>query len=386
MQKEPSVLMDNQTVSTTHDNALRNKDYKLDTQNQFVKYFASVFSGILAMLLMSVFISQAYAVDLAAALNPEADAADASFVGVRTVTLEYPAGSSLAQELDGQNQRIEFSLNGTATDQNATGMGGLIAALNRAFVQADSPVQASQAVVSYSGVLRGGPTSTVISYRIDVEPTLERIVLQGVEGGQTGRLVDLEWRGIAINEPLVVNAPDVGQININFPIGLLQALYPSLAQKFEGTQAIEVLNQPILNFEEFNAPMSTWHVLFDPVGAYGGSVGLNGTGGAKALSVYSLGESSLREGAHAIEERDATATIDGAAVTVHSTTPPPSGQIQIAGYSDHRESGGAWYSIVTAEAPEGAQTSSGGFPIQVLLVLGGMMGAIAIFILFKARK
>jgi len=351
-----------------------------------VKYFTLVVSGILAILLVSVFVTPAYAVDLAAALNPAEDTADASFVGVRTITLEYPAGSSLAQELDGQNQRVEFSLNGTATAQDGTGMSGLIAALNRALVQADSPVQASQAVVSYSGVLRGGPTSTVISYRIDLQPTLERIVLQGAEGGQTGRLVDLEWRGIAINEPLVVNAPDVGQININYPIGLLQAMYPSLAQKFEGTQATEVLNQPILNFEEFNAPMTTWHVLFDPVGAYGGSVGLEGTGGAQALSVYSLGESSLREGAHGIEERDATATIDGATVNVHSTTPPPSGQIQIAGYSDHRESGGAWYSIVTAEAPEGAQTSTGGFPIQVLLVLGGMMGAIAIFILFKARK
>jgi hypothetical protein len=104
------------------------------------------------------------------------------------------------------------------------------------------------------------------------------------------------------------------------------------------------------------------------------------------LSVYSFGESSLREGTHAIQERDATATIDGVNVNVHSTTAPPSGQIQIAGYSDHRESGGAWYSIVSAEAPEGVQTSTGGFPIQVLLVLGGMMGAIAIFILFKARK
>lgn len=343
-------------------------------------------SGILALLLVSVFVTQAYAVDLAATLIPESDVSQASFVGVRTVTLEYPAGSSLAQELDGQNQRVEFSLNGTATGQDDTGMSGLIAALNRAFVQADSPVQASQAVVSYSGVLRGGPTSTVISYRIDLQPTLESYVLQGGESGQTGQLVDLEWRGIAINEPLVVNAPDLGQININYPIGFLQAMYPSLAQKFENTQATEVLNQPILNFEEFNAPMSTWHVLFDPVGAYGGSVGLEGTGGAQALSVYSLGESSLREGAHGIEERDATATIDGATVNVHSTTPPPSGQIQIAGYSNARESGGAWYSIVTAEAPEGAQTSTGGFPIQVLLVLGGMMGAIAIFILFKARK
>jgi hypothetical protein len=350
-----------------------------------VKYFALVVSGILAVLLISVFVTQAYAVDLSAALSPAEDTGEASFRGVRSITLEYPAGSSLAQELNGQNQRVEFSLNGTATGQDDTGMSGLIAALNRALLQADSPVQASQAMVSYSGVVRGGPTSTVISYRIDLQPTLERIVLQGGNGSQTGQVVDLEWRGIAINEPLVVNAPDVGQININYPIGLLQALYPSLAQKFEGTQAMEILNQPILNFEEFNAPMTTWHVLFDPVGAYGGSVGLE-TGGAQALSVYSLGESSLREGAHTIEEMDATATIDGATVNVHSTTPPPSGQIQIAGYSDHRESGGTWYSIVTAEAPEGAQTSTGGFPIQVLLVLGGMMGAIAIFILFKSRK
>ncbi len=50
------------------------------------------------------------------------------------------------------------------------------------------------------------------------------------------------------------------------------------------------MDEPILNFDDFNAPMSSWHVLFDPVGTYGGTVGLNGTGGAKALSVYSLGE------------------------------------------------------------------------------------------------
>jgi hypothetical protein len=350
-----------------------------------VKYFTLVVSGILAVLLISFFVTQAYAADLAATLSPVTGLSEASFRGVKTLTLEYPAGSTLAQELNGQNQRVEFTLNSTATGQNNTSMSDLIAALNRAFVQADSPVQASQAVVSYTGVLRGGPTSTVISYRIDLQPTLERFVLQGGEGGQTGQLVDLEWRGITVTEPMVVNAPDIGQININYPIGLLQALYPSLAQKLENSQAREILYEPILNFEEFNAPMTTWHVLFYPVGAYGGSVGLE-TGGAQALSVYSLGESSLREGAHGIQERDATATIDGATVTVHSTTPPPSGQIQIAGYSDHRESGGAWYSIVTAEAPEGVQTSTGGFPIQVLLVLGGMMGAIAIFILFKARK
>jgi hypothetical protein len=367
-------------------------DYGIKVINEvhrtlFVKYFTSVLSGILAVLLISGIINQAYAADLAAALNPATDISNnASYVGVRTLTLQYPAGSALAQELDGQNRRVEFSLNSTTAGQNDTGMSNLVVALNRAFVQAESPVQASQAFVSYSGVLRGGPTSTVISYRVDVQPTLEKYVLPTGEAGQSSRVVDLEWRGITINEPLVVNAPDVGQININYPIGLLQALYPTVAQQFESTQAREIMDEPILNFDDFNAPMDTWHLLFDPVGTYGGSVGLSGTGGAKALSVYSLGESSLREGTHTIQEKDATATIDGANVNVHSATPPPSGQIQIAGYSKAQESGGSWFATVTTEAPEGAQTSSGGFPIQVLLVFGGMMGAIAIFILFKARK
>src|SRR3712207_7894800 len=48
---------------------------------------------------------------------------------------------------------VEFSLNGTATDQNNTGMSDLIAALNTAFIEAESPVQATQAEVSYSGVV-----------------------------------------------------------------------------------------------------------------------------------------------------------------------------------------------------------------------------------------
>ena len=350
-----------------------------------MKYFTLGVSGILAALLISSFVYQAYAADLAASLVPDRDRSEASYIGVRTVTLKYPAGSSLAQELNGKSERIQFTLNGTATEQDDTGMNGLIAGINRALVQAQSPVQVSQANMSYTGVLRGGPTSTVISYKVELKPTLERFVLQRGEGAQSGHIVDLEWRGITLTEPFVVNAPDVGQININYPIGLLQVLHPTLAQKLENSQARQIFVQPILNFEDFNAPMNTWHVLFDPVGAYGGSVGLE-TEGAQALSVYSLGESSLREGAHAAEEMQATATIDGAQVGVQSTSPPPSGQIQIAGYSNAQESGGTWVATVTAEAPAGVQTSTGGFPIQVLLVLGGMMGAIAVFILFKARK
>jgi hypothetical protein len=265
-------------------------------------------------------------------------------------------------------------------------MSQFINVINKALLEAQSPAQVSEVGLTYTGTIKGGPISTVMSYKVEIKPTIEKFVLQWGEGGQQGHVIDLEWRSILIKDSVIVNPPEYGEIDINLPIGLLQVLSPDAASKLENSQAKEIMEDPLLNFGDFGAPMSSWHRLFDPVGAYGAGVGLEGTEGAKALSVYSLGESSLREGSYDPESKDVTVSIDEANVKVHSQNPPPSGQIQIAGYANHEEREGNEFAIVTTEAPEGAQTSSGGFPIQVLLVLGGMMCAIAIFILFKARK
>jgi hypothetical protein len=355
-----------------------------------VKYFATAIAGTIAALLISGFVSQAHAADLQAALVPQLNNAEASFIGVKTVTLSYTSGSSIAQELNGKNERFEFELNGTAG--NATnGLGELIEATNRAFVAAQSPVQIEEAKITYTAILKGGSDSALISYRTEIEPKLQQFL---IGSDSSGDIVDLEWRGIVIQGPVVLTPTQVtaspsdlqvSEIDVNNPIGILQALHPTVAEKLSNTAASEVLNDPIMNFKAFDTPMGVWHRLFDPVGTYGTSAGLD-TGGAKALSVYSLGESSLREGAYKETEKDADVMVDGAEVKVHSSTPPPSGQLTIAGYSNHQENEGAEFAIVTVEAPPGAQTATGGFPIQVLLVLGGMMGAVAIFVLLKARK
>lgn len=351
--------------------------------SSLVKYFATVLSGIIAVLLISSVVSQAYAADLQALLVPSRDSTEASFIGVRSVTLAYPAGSSISQELEGQNRRISFTVNGTSGQQDAAGVGEAINLINAALLEANSPAQASKATITYTAVLRGEATRTVISYKTEIKPTLENYVLQN-EG--SSQIIDLEWRGLAILRPVVLNAKDIGEIDVNRPSGLLEALYPTVATKLLSTEAREIMEDPILNIEEFDFSIANWQQLFDPVCAYGCSAGLQGTEGARVLSVYSLGESSLREGAHTAKEKDASVSIDGADVKVHATTPPPSAQITIAGYSDEQEAEGGEFARVTLEAPAGVQTSSGGFPIQVLLVLGGMMGAIAIFILYRARK
>ena len=55
-------------------------------------------------------------------------------------------------------------------------------------------------------------------------------------------------------------------------------------------------------------------------------------GGSKIVSIYSLGESSFREGTHSAKESSASSTIDNVNVGLHSFTAPPSGQLQIGGF------------------------------------------------------
>ncbi|MPZ08274.1 MAG: hypothetical protein GEU26_17975 [Nitrososphaeraceae archaeon] len=94
-------------------------------------------------------------------------------------------------------------------------------------------------------------------------------------------------------------------------------------------------------------------------------------GGARVVSIYSLGESSFREGTFQEIEREASVTIDGMPVVVSSTTPATYAQITLAGFSNIQRSGDHEFVVVTQEAPAGTATATGGFPIQVLLVLGG---------------
>ena len=310
----------------------------------------------LSCALISGIIYPAYAADLSASLVPQRDRAEASYIGVKVVTLTYAADSSLAEELNGKYERVQFTLDGTASIQDETGMTELINAVNRAYIEAQSPVQIEHAKIKYTAVLKGGPDSTLISYKLDLEPTIEEYL---IDADSSGDFIDLQWRGIVIRDPLVVNPQEVtatpadlqvGEIDINYPIGLLQAIHPSIAGKLANTKASELLNDPIANFEDFRYPMTNWHFLFDPVGT---------SGDGKVVSVFSLGESTLREGGYSETEKDSTVTIDGARIDIHSTTPPPSGQITTEGFAMIQGSPGAEFAIVTERPPDDINTGEG---------------------------
>lgn len=354
-----------------------NKGYNVSTV-----YVRVIF--LLAFLLLtfsSGFFIDASAVQMTTSMVPETNKADALLTAVRFITIEYEPNSQLAQQFNGKDERVDFTLN-----SSDPGMPEFINTINSDIrTQKGSPVNIENATLHYTGSIKGASDKVQLAYKIVVEGILSSIVL---DKSEQGNVLDLDWRSVVVDEPLPVNAPQYGNISVNYPLGLLQVNYPEVAQELSNSQAAAIMREPLFNFQDMGIPMDRWHFLFDPTGSQAGAAGsgFQEVGGARVVSIYSLGESSFREGTFSEKVTQASASLNGTKVGVESSTPPPSGQIQIAGFSRIQKSGDNELAFVTAQAPEGTATATGGFPIQVLLVLGGMMGAVAVFVLLKTRK
>ncbi len=343
---------------------------------------AVLLACIISTILITGFMTHASAVQFTAFLPPQTNSAQPDLTAVRFLTFNYDPGSALAQQFNGKAEHVRFTVNGTGG-----GMSQLISTFNQDIAsEKQSPVRFNNATLQYTGDLIGEPNQLLVSYKVDLKPFISNYVLQ--QNGPQGAVIDLDWRSVVVNQPLIVDTPKYGKIDVNFPIGLFQVTHPQLAQQLLNSRATAAIMQdPLFNLQPVGQSLDSWHFLFDPTGSVAGSAGLfNAPAGSRAVSVYALGESSLREGTFTELVRDATATINGQTVGVHASTPPVSAQIQIPGFSKTQKTGNSEVAFVTTQAPQGTVTATGGFPIQVLLVFGGMMGAVAVFVLIKTRK
>jgi hypothetical protein len=340
---------------------------------------------LLAIVFFSGIINQSFAIQMEAGVSPAINTADASYTGDRILTLKYPANSTMSQLLDGNKTSISFSLN---SSDSSNGVSEILDKINNQLLsQKQSLVKFENGTLDYKATLNGGPTTSTVSYQVELHPIITNLVTGS--NGSTSSILDVDWRSIALEEPLIVNTEEYGQIDINHPIGGLEKLAPGVATKIQNTTLAPAFETPIMDFADFGASMNNWHFLFDATGAQAGAAGFGFSvteGGSKIVSIYSLGESSFREGTHTVKQTSASADIDGVNVEVDGLTAPPSGQMQIGGFSQVQQTGDKEYLLVASVAPQGVATSSGSFPLQVILIFGAMMAGVAILVLVKARK
>jgi hypothetical protein len=347
-----------------------------------VGYRQAIVPTLFVIFFFSSIMVEAYAIELTTVVIPSMNDAQAQFTGDRILTLTYDPNSSLSKNLTDVHENVNFKANMTTP-----GMTELISAVNQAILTGkQSPAQIKNATLDYNARIDGSPGQLKVSYLVRLKPLLEGVTLPSQN--TTVNIVDLDWRSFVVKQPLNLTIDGIGEINVNYPIGLFENKLPNVASGMRGSELGKILTEPLFNFGLVGQSLDTWHFLFDPTGSQAGMLGsgFEEIGGAKVVSIFSLGESSFREGTFRDIEQDAKATIQNTNVNAHIFTSKPSAQIQIAGFAQVRSTPSGEFVSVAEDAPQGTSTATGGFPIQVLLVLGGMMAAVAVFVLLKARK
>ena len=339
----------------------------------------------LTSLLLTSLMIPAFAAQLDTLLIPKRDRAEALYRSVMIVYIEYPDGGKIKSQLENVNDQLTFT-----ADKNTPGVQALIDKINQNLVkERKSPVLVEDVKIDYKATLRGGSDKATLEQILKLDVLVTRFVLHAGSASE-GTLIDLNWRGFNINEPVIVSTEQYGDVEINFPSGYFYARQPEVMKVLENSEAIKVLSQPSIDFREFtDLALDKWHWSFDPTGSIRESQawGFKEIEGANVITFFALGEGSIREGIYREKFTEVDIAIDGEQYIVRNTAPPSSASIQIVGYANESIQGTDEGAIVYDYVPEGAGKSyAGGFPVTVLAVMGGMLGAIAGFVLWRARK
>ena len=302
----------------------------------------------------------------------------------RTVILNYDDGGMLADELRGQKFAKTFSV-----DSNDPGVNELRDRINYQFSQSGSSAAVTDVQIDYDTKLTGRGLNTSIDYKIILTMQITNHVLRESSGGNSG-LVDMNWRGLAVPDDVIVNAKGIPH-EINLPISFISDVAPGLHSAILGSEAETLLNTPIMDASGIKAqPLGNWHFLFDPTGINvdAAQFGLSEELAGVVWSSFTMGESSFREGIQTEKEHEASFTTDQT-YDLRTIESADAANIFFAGFAnidvlDSQEVVGVY-----PEAPEGyATTSTGQFPVMIIYGMAGMAGVagIAVFIVSEKKR
>jgi len=326
----------------------------------------AIFLSILLTTLIVIGTSApAWAAQMDARINPNAETSPFKMTYQKTVFIEYPEGGNLFDALKGH----EWTVSGTA-DSTDPGVNSLLHELNRGIANDGSQAQISDLDVTYDFHLKARNINTSIDYRVVLEGTLSDYVI--TQDSQR-TLIDLGWRGLSTDKEIVVD-----DVEINIPLNVLRDNEPEAYAFLEGTEAEEVLGKHLINADFIlEQPMTNWHFLFDPTGINvdAGTFGLNEEISGFVVSTWTMGESSIREGRQVEREFDAEIMADKPYV-VRSVQSADTSNLSTIGFGALDTLDGVEIAGVTPTPPDSYMTTStGDFPI---LIVYGMAGAAAV--------
>lgn len=210
--------------------------------------------GLISVLPVSQILN-VHAVQMTSSLVPTTGHGEVDWSAIRFLTIKYPPNSPLAQEFNGKSENVRFTL-----EANEDGMPQLVQAFNDAMAsQKNSPVRIANASLTYTGQLRGTEDELSLSYNVALKPSFITGITLSSEN-RTADVVDLDWRSINVADPIILTTP-YGDIDVNHPIGLLQANHSTVADQLMNTEASSIMADPLFNFQDIGRPMDTLSLI-----------------------------------------------------------------------------------------------------------------------------
>ncbi|MEM4399376.1 MAG: hypothetical protein QXV18_06140 [Candidatus Nitrosocaldus sp.] len=344
--------------------------------------------SLLSMLAISVMPSAlAFQIRDAQVFTPQNEVG-VEFLSVRVSTIEHPQGGKLKDMLTGVNEKIVFR-----ASESTPGVELLKEKINEGLLEAGSPAKVKEVrEVVYNVALQDDGMKVTMQQSLTLKLLLTGIVIQEAVYDQPA-IIDLNWRGFKVNGqvPITLNA-DGATVNmdINTMRGYLEVKYPEVVSLLSrDSKFSSMLDDPLINYERIRElPITQWHKLINALQSMAEAEKWDVKEPAPAVTVVSAGEGSLREGQHPPRILSAQATIDGSTYYMTIQDPPISATLDIYYWAEPIRDNHGDAARVYLSDPGGrlVQSSTGNFPLMVLLTFAGMMGAIAGFVIWRANK
>lgn len=320
------------------------------------------------------------AAQLEANINPNSDSSPIDIKYQKTLFIEYGEGpSQIANLLRGEDWTVTVNAGPSNPDVQ-----DLMQKINRKLLDDGSTSRVNDLNVSYSAHLTGRDLAASVDYKLELKGQLTNYVIR--EGqGQSPAIVDVEWRGITVNQPVTIDGTE-----INMLIAPLKELEPEVYDALAGSSAEQILNTPLIDASGIaNQPLSNWHFLFDPTGINvdAGTFGLSEEISGFVVSGYTMGESSIREGRQ-VEQVNRGEFSTDKVYPVRTVKSSDNANIKVIGFASRDNLEGNEIFGVTPRAPEGyAETATGDFPVVIIYGMAGVaaVGAVAFFF-FSSRQ
>ena len=303
----------------------------------------------------------------------------------RSVIINYDDGGQLADQLRGLKISKVFS-----ADSSTPGVNELRDRINYFLKNtADSSAVVTDIDIDYDTTLTGRGLNTSIDYKVIMTLHLSHHIVRDASGGTAG-LLDMDWRGVAIDGPVVLNVRGIDN-EINLPISFIADASPVLYSAVQGTEAEVILNTPLIDASGIKAqPLGNWHFLFDPTGINvdASQFGMSDELAGFVWSSYTMGESSLREGIQTEKEKSATFTTDKT-YDLRTIESADAANLFVAGFANIDPTAKKGTEVVGfyPEAPEGfATTSTGGFPMMIIYGMAGMAGVAGVIVFMISER